>query len=979
MYHNAGATHSRNHTTSTNKFAKQSLILTKLIIMKKTYSSNSRWGLKALSAAALALAFTVSASAQDYRKSWNFTKWSSETVANLKAANAVGGNAETREWSDVEKSGNSTPTDTSKDNVFWNWKPDVSGGSTSADNNITANGVVIAELEGLHYTNTGTGSLAIAVDYPTALNDYEGPAYLWLGGSNKNYFVIPHVAPGTEIKIGVESHKNSDARGIDLYVGRGNSGTKLLDPDGNAVALPTTYQDLVWLVPEGLADTPNEDGTYDIQIRNTNGCHLYYITVGDGDEGGAEEDKKIAVVSPEGEDDPLYFAVQEGFETTFISDAADATLEKLQEYEAILVSNKVAAGTALADALKSAVAYQPMVNLNAALIEAWGMGTVANTESNTISISEANLEDALFADLTYDEGLELVAEGTLPVVTPGAYLANDDVLATVGEAAYILVHNANRNAHILIPFAAEAATDGENMMGLVANALKVAAKSKKAVTNASAPTFSAVQGNLETTVTISGAGVIRYALGADAEVNETSAIYTEPIRFTEATMIKAYAVQDGYLPSAVATYEVAIAAKAEKPVITVTPGEGKSAVITFEAQEGAEVHFSFAGQAESSRLDKALTEIYTEPVVVTEPTVVYAFAIGEGLLASDLEEMSVDIPGVDASNIRLDIVSHLTGGNAWRSPKLDGVAIEGAPIAANVYMGNHKSDGTFGVSANNNKPWTHYSEEIDHTEEVQEQAKDEDGNLKFEADGVTPVMETVTKTYYKVDPNAYHELTCDEEPDWKLVSEGQCMIFETGLGANSYFFDMSRYPDGKPVGVVSATDLVSLSPTNGALSWKGKNSGEPYNGRIESTVAFDAPFDIVLFTRNAASNGQAYTGKVMTSTDGKEWKELQEVSSGLYQRIINRHRMSVEGEGKYYVRFEHNGQNLQLHDIYILNNGELSKEYTGLEEIADEAAEVISVEFFNINGMRIAEPENGFCIMRATLSNGNVVVKKIVK
>ena len=78
--------------------------------MKKNYTSNSRWGFKALSAAVLALAFTASTSAQEYRKSWDFTKWSSETVANLKAANSVGGNAETREWSDAEKSGTSTPT-----------------------------------------------------------------------------------------------------------------------------------------------------------------------------------------------------------------------------------------------------------------------------------------------------------------------------------------------------------------------------------------------------------------------------------------------------------------------------------------------------------------------------------------------------------------------------------------------------------------------------------------------------------------------------------------------------------------------------------------------------------------------------------------------------------------------------------------------------------------------------------------------------
>ena len=61
--------------------------------MKKDYACNARWGVKALSAAVLAMAFSASASAQEYRKSWDFTKWSSTTVANLKAAYAVGGYA----------------------------------------------------------------------------------------------------------------------------------------------------------------------------------------------------------------------------------------------------------------------------------------------------------------------------------------------------------------------------------------------------------------------------------------------------------------------------------------------------------------------------------------------------------------------------------------------------------------------------------------------------------------------------------------------------------------------------------------------------------------------------------------------------------------------------------------------------------------------------------------------------------------------
>ena len=187
------------------------------------------------------LALTMSVSAQEsYRKSWDFTKWSAKTVENLKAESAKG--PSTGAWSDVEKKDATEPTEVSKDNCFW----EVTHQGTSEGATLQANGEPIAELEGLLYTNTTDRSLAIAVNYqePNAASSfgpYAGASYLWLGGSKKNYFVIPHVAPGTIIKMGVESHKNTDARGVNLYLGFGTSGTQLKGPDGNDVAAPTAY------------------------------------------------------------------------------------------------------------------------------------------------------------------------------------------------------------------------------------------------------------------------------------------------------------------------------------------------------------------------------------------------------------------------------------------------------------------------------------------------------------------------------------------------------------------------------------------------------------------------------------------------------------------------------------------------------------------------------------------------------------------
>ena len=205
---------------------------------------------------------------------WDFTKWSEATVANLKAEAAKvtvsadpdkEGNTLCEDngalWSDHEKKPGTT-CDTyaaSKDNCFWY----VGGEATP-----TANGTAIAEFAGLQF-NTAYGAsraLAIAVNYPsTSIGTYNGPSYLWFGGKGQTIMTIPAVKGGSTIKIGVESHKSSEARGIQLFAGE----TELKDADGNAVAAPKTYTEQTWVVPAGVA--------YDIVVKNTNGCHIYFI------------------------------------------------------------------------------------------------------------------------------------------------------------------------------------------------------------------------------------------------------------------------------------------------------------------------------------------------------------------------------------------------------------------------------------------------------------------------------------------------------------------------------------------------------------------------------------------------------------------------------------------------------------------------------------------------------------------------------
>lgn len=199
----------------------------------------------------------------DALMSWDFTHWSDATVANLKAGS---------NWSDIEKADATEPTELSKDNCFW--QVSYAEGKT-AEGYLTANDVVIEELKGLVYTNEKANrSLAIAVNYEgpvggTGFGPYHGPEYLWLGSKEINYFVIPGVPAGATIKMGVESHKLTDARGVQLSI----DGEVLTAPDGSTVAAPKEYTEQEWMVPATAAESN------DVQITNTNGCHIYFITV----------------------------------------------------------------------------------------------------------------------------------------------------------------------------------------------------------------------------------------------------------------------------------------------------------------------------------------------------------------------------------------------------------------------------------------------------------------------------------------------------------------------------------------------------------------------------------------------------------------------------------------------------------------------------------------------------------------------------
>lgn len=219
--------------------------------------------------------FTVTASEpQEYRK-WDFTAWSQETKNNLEAEFQAAGYTEAPApegtetgWRRYEKDGDAwTETDGLKDagTIYWY------GSYISEPTELKANGVTIAETKGLKFNNVTklNNTVAIAIDYPHALSDYDGGSYIWLNGGDLQ-ITIPAVAPGQKVLMEVESHKDGEARGVSLSV----NGTQI----GESATPEEGKQSYEWTIPTDLGTEP-----VDVLVSSTKGCHIYLIEVGDAD------------------------------------------------------------------------------------------------------------------------------------------------------------------------------------------------------------------------------------------------------------------------------------------------------------------------------------------------------------------------------------------------------------------------------------------------------------------------------------------------------------------------------------------------------------------------------------------------------------------------------------------------------------------------------------------------------------------------
>lgn len=875
-------------------------------------------------------------------RQWNFSSWSAETQDNIVAD---------AKWTSDEK-GNGTEFA----GCYW-YKASSVADACDADSNLVANGVTIKELQGLKVSAYGSGWVAIGTDYQVtkdanAWGPYNGAQYLWLANKGLR-LIIPAVAPGTTITAGLESHKPSDARGIDLYV----NGTAIAKEPS---AYPTTYADYTWVVPEDI-----DAETVDVEIRPSNGCHLYYINVDEGDGGYDATSAKVAYVfdgtyngakdaakNPIGwlangglDSDPIYNALQ-SFDVTPI-DVNGQTLtttelnDSLLNFDVVVLGEAVSSGNSYAKSLVDIINKVPMLNLKSFMYKSgvWSVGAGSNPspKATTVKINEDYLDHPLFADLESldDEGnitlfdcddVTAVPGGNLVqgyTTSAGSLFENDEVLATVGDGINAIHVHGTKNQYMLIPISSDnmdlAAGD---LSMLVYNAITVLAPTKSKVQNAAAPVITQVAGNGITNVSISctTAGATIYYTLDGTEPTEASPVYAEAFDVTtDSIVVKAFATAHGYNPSSVATAVISVKAQAAAPTIQAVQSEGYT-TITLAGDEGDMLYFSFNGIK-----TVAGSQLYTEPVVITEPATITALAASNTKLASDIATLDIAVAGIPAVK---DTVAHFTANEEdwFTNAVIKDYDMTELPTPESNWAA--KAAYYFGKNA-----WAYYGTEIESEETV------------TGSEGQDSVV-----YHYKADPTAVKYVYSNTDTQWRLRSQGQALTGETNVAAT--------YTIGGPdlVGYYaeSAKDLIG-QPSKGKLTFGGKGSGEPYTASIESTVKFTAPFDVVTYMTNG--NTSAVGIVLQTSVDGENWATADTLTSATTQRYYTKDRFHIGAEaGEVYVRVAQTfgGSKAQVYDIYVIT----TEGKTGIETLAADRENRQTV-LFDLQGRQVAAPVRG--------------------
>lgn len=772
---------------------------------------------------------------------------------------------------------------------------------------MTYNGetIPVPELEGLELG--GMKSAAHVQIWDGKSNNTSFPANtacLWINGKKGVDYISFTVPAGENVKIGYCSHSATEERGFKVSEG-------FADAEGN-----TTFKSKAEaaIVEVNLINSNTEDAT--LKLQSTNGHHIYYIIIGEGDAAASYNAGYLYAGETALDELPLYGLLQDTPNVTWTGIKLEdglPTKEALAAYDAVVLDGSLPADNAdLVALLKENLYWQPVFNANPQLAQALGLGTLAEQEMELGWVFDAKSYIFEGIEEYYADSVKIAL--TAGEVMPVAIIPNQDnvdkliTACTVddytvyADSLIAYVYNAGHNQYAYYGVSGDYA-DGT---GLILNALFAQTLSSKTeVTDTPKPAFTGDYKEMESIISLSCLNknaVIYYTIdGTDPVVGGN--VYTEPIVVTtEGVTIKAIAVADGYLVSEVNSFDVLLYHQAQAPVITREGNEmTENAVITITSpEEGVDIWYNFTASEDTLASTK-----YDGPITLPTSATISAFALSNslGLVQSELVSQQV-LANVD--KIRRDELAHFkVNGMGWNT--LENLTLDGEPYSAWAAGSNYYF--SWGKTA------------VESFENVGDPKVDENGEFIMDENG---------NFVYDTKEKPLSVMLNSADPDWRLVSRGQVMIYQGNtLG--------KVIGNGDGYNPARAEDFLEELGTTADIQFGGVAAGDKCTGAIESTKKFAAPFNVVAIIANVASGGKL---AVQVSKDGETWEQIGDtLVTSTVKRLYKKFEVAYEGTEEVYVRVASLEKASQaVHDIYVFNHGEKSEamknELTdGIEEL----------------------------------------------
>lgn len=805
------------------------------------------------------------------RKTWDFTQgWSDETKADLIADAA--------NWA-------TNRTDANTGEVT-GWKD-----AKKLPGILSANGKVIKELDGISFGTAGLSSSNNILLDPTSIR---------ISRTNMEFTLKTKVKAGQTITL---EYKSANGTATDRGFHCTTPGVTLTQ--GEEIALGANGWEgnpRVWTVDASVTE-PIE---VTFKAQPAGGLDIRLIMIDQGDEPEVEDAAKVAflydtrVNGYDLDNDYAYVALasSSSVEVTAIDIATEEITREglMNDYEVVVNSQSIRDNAVL----KSLVAFTPMLQIGSLYYSAYGWGqTVAAGANTAIAIPEGKEEGALFDDLPVEDGM---LDFGVPVggVTLGDYFANDEVVATVGDAVAIHIHNAKRNAYMMLP---AAIAQSEVALQMIPNAINVLKGTKKAEGACAAPTISQEYGNGYTTVTLKASGTIVYTTDG-TDPTEASAVYTEPIVLTEACTVKAMAMVDGYLNSKVASADVVIKSQTAVPSISIDKQAGKS-IVTISG-EGT-IYYNYQGVT-----SKTASGVYAEAIEVTYPCEITAFAEAEGCIASEVATAQVEVDGVTVRENPL-VTPFLAQKETYHEEES-----ANATGKLNYYFSWNKSGQSCWDEANILDQYTVTGSEGQ--------------------DSIVYV--------YGILPE---EIFAPEGAPWVIASSGQVMNWSSDAPTNDNVGDESNRNPAAP------EDAGTVSKANVTF---GKITGTA-TANIRTAEKVAGPFDVVAFVGNGNGSSQPIL-EIQISADGTTWTKLADVNMYPVRRCYKKTRASYNETTPVFVRIKDCGKatNAMIYEINIYGDGE---DVSAIEKVANNAAKAVNA-IYNLAGQKVSAGYKGIVI-----------------